>query len=59
MFLDFLIDINKKKLEKLINLHNNYDEIVKQSQKVDRLLNKKTHLMLEKNTLKKVKDKKK
>ena len=59
MFLDFLIDINKKKLEKLINLHNNYDEIVKQSQKVDRLLNKKTHLMLEKNTLKQVKDKKK
>ena len=59
MFLDFLIDINKKKLEKLINLHNNYDEIVKQSQKVDRLLNKKKHLMLEKNTLKKVKDKKK
>ena len=59
MFLDFLIDINKKKLEKLINLHNNYDEIVKQSQKVDRILNKKTHLMLEKNTLKKVKDKKK
>ena len=59
MFLDFLIDINKKKLEKLINLQNNYDEIVKQSQKLNRLLNKKTHLMLEKNTLKKVKDKKK
>lgn len=41
LFLNIIIFFNKRKLEKLIKLHNNYDDILAQSQKLDKLINKK------------------
>jgi hypothetical protein len=39
MLLSFLIWINKRKLDKMINHNYSYDEILKQSQKLDVLIN--------------------
>ena len=39
MLLNFLIWINKRKLDKMINHNYSYDEILKQSQKLDFLIN--------------------
>ena len=39
MLLNFLIGINKRKLDKMINHNYSYDEILKQSQKLDELIN--------------------
>ena len=39
MLLNFLIKINKRKLNKMITSKNDYDEILKQSQKTDKLIN--------------------
>ena len=39
MFLNFLIRINKEKLNKMITSKSNYDKILKQSQKLDKLIN--------------------
>ena len=39
MLLNFLIWINKRKLDKMINHDYSYDEILKQSQKLDELIN--------------------
>lgn len=39
MLLNLLIYINKGKLERMITSGNSYDEILKQSQKLDKLIN--------------------
>lgn len=39
MLLNFLIWINKRKLNKMITNEKNYDEILKQSQKLDTYIN--------------------
>lgn len=39
MLLNFLIYINKRKLNKMITDGYNYEEILKQSQKLDKLIN--------------------
>ena len=39
MLLNFLIKINKRKLDKMITDGYSYDEILKQSQKLDKLIN--------------------
>lgn len=39
MLLNFLIWINKRKLDKMINHDYSYDEILKQSQKLDVYVN--------------------
>ena len=48
LFLNFLIYINKRKLEKLISIHKNYDDILAQSQKLDKLIIKKTNIIMNK-----------
>ena len=51
MLLNFLIWINKRKLDKMINHDYSYDEILKQSQKLDVLVNiwTKNHFRFRKN----------
>lgn len=39
MLLNFLIWINKRKLDKMVTGDYTYDEILKQSQKLDELIN--------------------
>ena len=39
MLLNFLININKRKLNKMITDGYNYEEILVQSQKLDKLIN--------------------
>jgi len=39
MLLNFLIWINKRKLDKMITSNCTYEEILKQSQKLDELIN--------------------
>jgi len=44
MSIDMLIVRNRAKLEKLITEEKNYKKILKQSQKLDKLLNKKASI---------------
>jgi len=39
MLLNFLIEINKRKLDRMITEGESYDKILKQSQKLDKLIN--------------------
>ena len=39
MLLNFLIRLNKRKLDRMITENYSYDEILKQSQKLDKLIN--------------------
>lgn len=48
MFLDLLIKINKIKLEAMISKEEEYSEIVKQSQKLDKYITKKTLELMKK-----------
>lgn len=48
LFLNIIIFFNKRKLERLIKLHNNYDDILAQSQKLDKLINKKILILMSK-----------
>ena len=48
MFLDLLIKINKKKLEAMISKEEEYSKIVKQSQKLDKYITKKTLELMKK-----------
>lgn len=52
MLLNFLIYINKRKLNKMITDGYNYEEILKQSQKLDKLINiyMKNYLKLKKES---------
>ena len=48
MFLDLLIKINKIKLEAMISKEEEYSKIVKQSQKLDKYITKKTLELMKK-----------
>ncbi|MCI9015864.1 MAG: hypothetical protein HFJ53_01685 [Clostridia bacterium] len=48
MFLDFLIDINSKKLTQMIKYNIDSEKILRQNQKLDKLVSKKMNLILTK-----------
>ena len=47
MFLDLMIKFNKQKLDNMIENNVDYEFILKQSQKLDKYITKKTVIMLE------------
>ena len=47
MFLDLMIKFNKQKLDNMIENNVDYEFIIKQSQKLDKYITKKTVIMLE------------
>ena len=48
MILDLLIKINKFKLNNMISKNKNYEIILKQSQKLDKFITKKTFYLIKK-----------
>lgn len=48
MLLDLLIKINKIKLNNLISKNKDYETILKQSQKLDKYITKKTNIIIKK-----------